>query len=124
MALLVAYEWPGNIRELEHAIERAVALTTSSVVRPEDLPPTCAQTVLAPGAPGSALSLRGVVTRHVRRVLREARWNKKLAAQLLGIHRRTLYRLTKRYGISLSEREPEGRARGTPEGHERGAPVK
>jgi len=45
-------------------------------------------------------------------VLREARWNKKLAAQLLGIHRRTLYRLTKRNGISLSEREPEGRERG------------
>jgi transcriptional regulator of acetoin/glycerol metabolism len=110
MALLVAYDWPGNIRELEHAIERAVALTTSSVVRPADLPPKCVETVSAPGAPGSALSLRGVVTRHVGRVLREARWNKKLAAQLLGIHRRTLYRLTKRYGISLSEREPDGRA--------------
>jgi two-component system, NtrC family, response regulator AtoC len=112
MARLIAYDWPGNIRELEHAVERAVALTTSSVVRPEDLPPKCAETVLAPGASGSALSLRGVVTRHVRRVLREARWNKKLAAQLLGIHRRTLYRLTKRYGISLSEREPEGRDQG------------
>jgi len=112
LALLVAYDWAGNIRELEHAVERAVALTTSSVVRPEDLPPTCSQTVLAPGVPGSALSLRGAVTRHVRRVLREARWNKKLAAQLLGIHRRTLYRLTKRNGISLSEREPEGRERG------------
>ena len=109
MAMLVAYEWPGNIRELEHAIERAVALTTSSVVRPEDLPPKCVGTVAAPDAPGSALSLRGVVTRHVRRVLREARWNKKLAAQLLGIHRRTLYRLTKRYGISLTEREPDPR---------------
>jgi transcriptional regulator with GAF, ATPase, and Fis domain len=48
------------------------------------------------------------VTRHVRRVLREARWNKKLAAQLLGVHRRTLYRLTKRYWISLSERGPDG----------------
>ena len=65
----------------------------SSVVRPEDLPPKCAGTVPTSEAPGSALSLRGVVTRHVHRVLREARWNKKLAAQLLGIHRRTLYRL-------------------------------
>jgi transcriptional regulator of acetoin/glycerol metabolism len=45
---------------------------------------------------------------HVHRVLREARWNKKLAAQLLGIHRRTLYRLTKRYGISLKERDSHG----------------
>ena len=105
MARLVAYDWPGNIRELEHAVERAIALTTSSVVRPEDLPPKCVETASEPDTPGSALSLRGVVTRHVRRVLREARWNKKLAAQLLGIHRRTLYRLTKRYGISLSEHD-------------------
>ena len=108
VALLVAYDWPGNIRELEHAIERAVALTTSPVVRPEDLPPKCVGTASSSDAPGSALSLRGVVTRHVHRVLREARWNKKLAAQLLGVHRRTLYRLTKRYGINLSERDSHG----------------
>jgi transcriptional regulator of acetoin/glycerol metabolism len=108
MALLVAYDWPGSIRELEHAIERAVALTTSSVVRPDDLPPKCVETSSGSNAPGSPLSLRGVVARHVGRVLREARWNKKLAAQLLGVHRRTLYRLTKRYGISLSERDEAG----------------
>ncbi len=108
MSLLVGYEWPGNIRELEHVIERAVALTTHSIVRAEDLPPKCVEGATTPDVPASALSLRGVVTRHVRRVLREARWNKKLAAQLLGIHRRTLYRLTKRYGISLSERGPDG----------------
>ena len=108
MALMVAYDWPGNIRELEHAIERAVALTTNSIVRPEDLPPKWGGAVRTSDAPGSALSLRGVVTRHVHRVLREARWNKKLAAQLLGVHRRTLYRLTKRYGISLSERDSHG----------------
>jgi len=50
-------------------------------------------------------SLRDVVACHVHRVLKEARWNKRLAARLLGIHRRTLYRLTKRYGIPLDERE-------------------
>jgi two-component system, NtrC family, response regulator AtoC len=105
MAVLVAYDWPGNIRELQHAIEHAVALTTSSVVRPEDLPPKCAGMSRADHSPGSSLSLHGVVTRHVNHVLREAHWNKKLAAQLLGVHRRTLYRLTKRYGISLSERD-------------------
>jgi two-component system, NtrC family, response regulator AtoC len=108
MSLLVGYEWPGNIRELEHAIERAVALTTHSIVRPEDLPPRCLEAAAPPDPSAAPLSLRGVVTRHVRGVLREARWNKKLAAQLLGIHRRTLYRLTKRYGISLSERGADG----------------
>jgi DNA-binding NtrC family response regulator len=105
MARLVAYDWPGNVRELEHAIEHAVALTSEAILRPEDLPPK----VLAAGAMGPvrgpALSLREVVAGHVRRVLREARWNKKRAAQLLGIHRRTLYRLTKRHRIPLGEEE-------------------
>ena len=111
MALLAAYDWPGNVRELEHAIERAIALTTNRVLQPADLPPKCAETAIpSDGAvPASPLSLRGVVTRHVRRVLQEARWNKKLAAQLLGIHRRTLYRLTKRYGITLKERDRDRR---------------
>ena len=108
MAWLVGYGWPGNVRELEHAIERAVALTTNSVLRPDDLPPKLGSAAGREGAvAGPPLSLREVVTRHVRRVLKDARWNKKLAAQLLGIHRRTLYRLTKRYGIPLGEGERE-----------------
>jgi two-component system response regulator AtoC len=106
MALLVGYDWPGNVRELAHAIERAVALTSNPALLPEDLPPKLRDAAQQGGPVSeSPLSLREVVTRHVRCVLREARWNKKLAAQLLGIHRRTLYRLTKRYGIPLGERE-------------------
>ncbi len=102
MALLVAYDWPGNVRELEHAIEHAVALTTNSVIRPEDLPPKCRRCV-EPHSGRPALTLRDVVTDHIRRVLKEANGNRKLAAELLGIHRRTFYRLTKRYGISLED---------------------
>jgi DNA-binding NtrC family response regulator len=101
LALMVGYDWPGNVRELENVVERAVALTANAVVHPDDLPPK-----LAGGegpAADSSLSLRGVVARHVKSVLTHARGNKKLAAQLLGIHRRTLYRLTKRYGIPLGE---------------------
>src|SRR5574341_182457 len=107
MALLVSHDWPGNVRELEHVIERAVALTTNAVLLPADLPPRIADAAGRGGAAGSPLALRDVVSRHVRRVLQEARWNKKLAAQLLGVHRRTLYRITKRYGIPLGERERE-----------------
>jgi transcriptional regulator with GAF, ATPase, and Fis domain len=106
MATLTAYDWPGNVRELEHAIEHAVALTSNAVLQPDDLPPKLAEVARPVMVPAAApLSLREAVVGHVRRVLREARWNKKLAAQLLGIHRRTLYRLTKRYGIRLDERE-------------------
>jgi two-component system, NtrC family, response regulator AtoC len=106
MARLVAYDWPGNVRELEHAIEHAVALTLNSVLVLEDLPPKLRAGTGQAGSPAApSLSLKEVVARHVSRVLREARWNKKLAAQLLGIPRRTLYRLTKRHGIRLGRGE-------------------
>lgn len=102
LARLMQYDWPGNVRELAHAIERAVALTSNAVLLPEDLPPKLLDPPTdRPVDPG--LSLRGVVAAHVGRVLRLARWNKKRAAQLLGIHRRTLYRLTKRYRIPVGE---------------------
>ncbi|HKZ07404.1 MAG TPA: sigma-54 dependent transcriptional regulator [Methylomirabilota bacterium] len=106
MAVIVAYDWPGNARELQHAIERAAALSTSPILRPEDLPPKV-RGAAAPAAtaPAPRLSLQAAVRAHLRRALKEARWNKKLAAQLLGIHRRTLYRLTKRYGIPLGKGE-------------------
>jgi len=106
LALLGAYDWPGNVRELQHAIERAAALTTNPVLLPEDLAPKLVGAVRETASTaGSALGLKDVVKAHIRRVLKMAGWNKKLAAELLGIHRRTLYRLTKRHGIPLSKRE-------------------
>jgi len=102
-ASLVAYDRPGNVRELEHAIERAVTLTSNPVLRPEDPPKLRSSPRPPESAAGPPLNLREAVTSHIRRVPKEARWNKKLAAQLLGIHRRTLYRLTKRHGIPLDD---------------------
>ena len=106
MEMLVAYDWPGNVRELQHAIERAAALTSHSALLPDDFSPAMIAAARQGGrsSPGS-LSLQEVVTGHLRRVLKHAGWNKKRAAELLGIHRRTLYRLTKRYGIPLGKRE-------------------
>jgi two-component system response regulator AtoC len=100
MELLMGYDWPGNVRELEHAIEHSVTLTSNPTVLPEDLPPK----IRGLGLQGSPLTMRSVITHHIQQVLRLAKWNKKLAAQLLGIHRRTLYRISKRYGISLGNR--------------------
>ena len=105
LALLEGYGWPGNVRELEHAIEHAAALTASPVILPEDLPSQIGAAPSQISLADSPLRLRDVVTGHLRRVLKEARWNKKLAAQLLGIPRRSLYRLTKRHGISTGEPE-------------------
>src|SRR5262249_37215826 len=107
MARLVAYDWPGNVRELQHAIERAAALSTARVLGPGGLPPKAVGDAGGPATgPGPRLSLKAVVKDHLRRALEEARWNRKLAAQLLGVHRRTLYRLAKRYGISLEGVRP------------------
>jgi two-component system, NtrC family, response regulator AtoC len=102
LILLRDYLWPGNVRELEHVIEQAVALTTNPVLLPEDFPPKFRG---AAGArhdvAGTSWSLREGVKRHIQSVLMQARGNKKLAAQLLGINRRTLYRLAERYQINL-----------------------
>ena len=102
LSLLCRYLWPGNVRELEHVIEQAVALTTNPVLLPEDFPPKFRGTASAKhDVEGAALSLREGVKRHIRSVLKQAQGNKKLAAQLLGINRRTLYRLAERYQIDL-----------------------
>jgi len=106
MALLTEYDWPGNVRELQHVIERAVALTTNAVLLPEDLPPKLRGVSEEGASTGeSSLTLRELEKRHIQRVLKQTKGNKKRAAELLGIHRRTLYRLAKRYGIELGEQE-------------------
>ena len=118
MDRLVAHDWPGNVRELQHAVERGAVLRSSGEIRPEDLPPTLSGSGAAAAAtPRAPMSLHEVIRGHLRRVLVEARWNKKLAAQLLGVHRRTLYRLTKRHGISGTERECDEAAHRARNGH-------
>ncbi len=96
--LLAAYAWPGNVRELENVVARALALNPSGVVLPEDLPAHLRDAAAAAGAPdGLALSDRPTLVELERRyallVLREAGGNKTRAAELLGIDRKTLYRL-------------------------------
>jgi two-component system, NtrC family, response regulator AtoC len=106
LTLLSEYGWPGNVRELEHTIEQAVALTTNPILLPEDFPPQFQEATAAhhdPEEPSS--SLREGVRHHICRILKQAKGNKKLTAQLLGINRRTLYRLAERYHIDLGHAE-------------------
>jgi two-component system response regulator AtoC len=102
--LLVAYDWPGNVRELENVIERAVALNPSGVIVPEDLPDRLRGTAVAaipgPGTPERP-TLAEVERRYASMVLAEAGGNKTRAAEILGIDRKTLYRI-------LGEREERG----------------
>ncbi|MFL5261123.1 MAG: sigma-54-dependent transcriptional regulator [Anaeromyxobacteraceae bacterium] len=96
--LLVAYAWPGNVRELENVVARALALNPSGVVIPEDLPEHVR------GARPAAAPFGGVATqdrptlaelerRYAAQVLGETGGNKTRAAEILGIDRKTLYRL-------------------------------
>jgi DNA-binding NtrC family response regulator len=97
LALLSGYRWPGNVRELEHAVERAVALARSAVILPEDLPPEIrAETARAPELPAPRMTLDEVKRWYVAAVLEETGGNKVRAADLLGIDRRTLYRILER----------------------------
>lgn len=116
IALLMQYRWPGNVRELENAIERAVSLSHGPFVTPEDLPEAIRQgsageadTRLSSGdqADDAHLTLEEVEKRHLIRVLKETKGNKVKAAKILGIDRRTLYRMAERFGLDLGE-ETEG----------------
>jgi DNA-binding NtrC family response regulator len=113
LAMLRAYSWPGNIRELEHAIERAVAMTNTNVLFPEDFPaeisrrPPPAQPGArkdgqpSAGAPASDASLEDMEKAHIVKVLQDVNYNKSKASEILGIDRATLYRKAQRYGIDL-----------------------
>jgi len=97
MKRLVAYHWPGNVRELANLIERAVVLSEHDTLLPEslDFPKTNGvATLLAHGAAGN-IPLEELERAYVRRVLEEHGGNKAGAARVLGIDRRTLYRLIK-----------------------------
>ncbi len=104
MSLLQSYSWPGNIRELEHAIERAVAMTNTTVLFPEDFPPEMARGLetLSEGDDSlSKPSLEDLEKTHILRILRETHFNKSRASEILGIDRATLYRKAQKYGIDL-----------------------
>ena len=97
VALLASYQWPGNVRELRHVIERAVALASSDTLTVEDLPPNVRQEPeRAPHLPASGMRLDEVKRWYVQKVLDETGGNKVRAAEMLGIDRRTLYRILER----------------------------
>lgn len=87
IALLMAYDFPGNVRELQNVVEASISLADQRVDAALLTP------MLASGAEGPGpLSLEEVEARHIRRVLRLADGNKSSAARMLGIDRRTLAR--------------------------------
>lgn len=100
LAKLVDYAWPGNVRELEHVVERGVILARGRLLDLEDLPATVAQTEPAarviPIPVG--MPLDEVEQRLIEETLRRSKGDKELAAKLLGIASRTIYRKLKERG--------------------------
>jgi DNA-binding NtrC family response regulator len=116
MACLKRYHWPGNVRELENAVERAVSLSHGPLLLPEDLPESIRTEPVPPDKPAAGLSegdaealltLDEVEKRHLSRVLKETKGNKVKAAKILGIDRRTLYRMAERFGLDFGEENEE-----------------
>jgi len=96
---LESYDWPGNVRELQHAVERAVVLSAGPEVDLPDLPEAIRRCAVDPArGPGSSLSiplgtpLEEIERMVIRETLRHTRGDKSLAARLLGVAPRTIYR--------------------------------
>jgi DNA-binding NtrC family response regulator len=98
--MLGSYDFPGNVRELAHLIERAMLLAREGVITGSDLPPEVTRAWTAQGSTGSMGSLADdwptlavLERRYIDRVLSRTGGNKTRAAEVLGIDRRTLNRM-------------------------------
>ncbi|HTB75265.1 MAG TPA: sigma-54 dependent transcriptional regulator [Polyangiaceae bacterium] len=92
---LMDYSWPGNVRELENVIERAVVLSRNETLSETDLPDHIASALPSMSTPLTfeiGTTLDEVELRVIRETLRHTKGDKSLAAQLLGISTRTIYR--------------------------------
>jgi DNA-binding NtrC family response regulator len=105
VAALAGHDWPGNVRELEHTLERLVAEARGGTIDVAELPPAfrrrpaTLEEPLFAGLP----SLEELEKRYLRHVLAEVKGNRSRAAEVLGIDRRTLYRMAERFGLDLGE---------------------
>ena len=98
------YSWPGNVRELKNMLERAITFNDTGVIQPDELEFGDIDDIKAVvGAAGGASigSLDQMEKDHIIKVLKETGGNKKKAAEILGIERRTLYNKAKRLGIDF-----------------------
>ena len=100
--LLMAYHWPGNIRELKHFIEEAFMVSNGTTIYPENLP----DDLRREDNPQPSGTLSEIEGQHIRRVLQSVNWNKRRAAEVLGINRSTLYEKIRLYHIERQEESP------------------
>jgi len=108
VAALAACDWPGNVRELENTLERLAVEARGGTIDVADLPPAfrerkaSLEEPLFTGLP----PLDEMEKRYLRHVLAAVKGNRSRAAEVLGIDRRTLYRMAERFGLDLGEDDP------------------
>jgi len=102
---LTGYAWPGNVRELENTIERLVVFSRANVIEVEDLPAAIRSRgpSLEEGLFTDLPSLDELERRYLIHVLKTVDGNRSRAAAVMGVDRRTLYRMAERFGIDMSE---------------------
>lgn len=103
MAVLMGHDFPGNIRELENAIEHAFVVCAGNTIQLEDLPPHIIETAQKSRESAEqdlrTLPLQGAEAETIRAILEKHNGSRKLTAAELGISRNTLWRKIKRYGL-------------------------
>jgi DNA-binding NtrC family response regulator len=97
---LMKYDWPGNIRELENAVERAVILGKGTIVEAGDL---SQQSLYLPHKTALGKTMRDVEKHHLLNVLIETGGNCSEASRILGISRMTLYNKIKAYDLNINK---------------------
>ncbi|KHE91809.1 MAG: sigma-54-dependent Fis family transcriptional regulator [Candidatus Scalindua rubra] len=93
--IFMNYEWPGNIRELENAIEHSFVVCNKTIIDAEDLPGELREIKATPSVDEKSDEYNTIL-----QVLEKTKWNKTNAAKLMGISRRTIYNKIKEYNIS------------------------
>jgi len=101
MELLMAYSWPGNVREMENVLQQTLLLSPFVVVLPENLPDRFwrQKEIIENIASADMSPLEEAQRDQIRQTLKEASWNQSKAAQMLGIDRKTLRLKIRRYGL-------------------------
>jgi two-component system response regulator HydG len=97
-SLFQRYDWPGNVRELKNTIHFGVSMSTGNMLQLEDLPPNFN---LQQNKATSDLNIREHMEKDlIEKTLHSCRYNKKQAAEILEISRKTLYKKIEKYGIN------------------------
>jgi DNA-binding NtrC family response regulator len=107
LAKLAAYPWPGNVRELEHVVERLVLTSPGRTIDAEDLPLDLQRQIatFSQRSFEDLPTLEEIEKRYLQHVMSVLKGNKKRAAEVLGIDRRTLYRMAERFGLTWDDKD-------------------